>query len=145
MIDVDADSDNDVPDLVPFRLHLRKDTATLAAAQQKIVRPLDVGLQLAGLLNRFAACDCRNQSQNRSIAWLQHRPEQDRSIDAVTSLRKPRSAQASSALRLFLSENDRPLRRALFRKLAGSIIGGTRFEEMVDGCPQDGGISGVGI
>ncbi len=55
------------------------------------------------------------------------------------ALRKPRSPQASSALRLLLGQNERPLRSALLRELAGSIIGGTRFEEMVDGCPQPAG------
>ena len=75
MIDVDAYPNNDVPDLVPFRLHLRKDTATLAAAQQKIIRPLDIDIQIAGLLNRFAACQCRSQSQTRSVPRLQYWPE----------------------------------------------------------------------
>jgi hypothetical protein len=47
MIDVDADSDNDVSDVVPFRLHLRKDTCNTCGRSAKIVGPLDIRPQPA--------------------------------------------------------------------------------------------------
>jgi hypothetical protein len=68
-MDVDADADDSVGDLVRFGARFDEDAAGFARADEQIVGPAEVDGQAGHFLDRLSGGEAGNQWQHRQSGW----------------------------------------------------------------------------
>ena len=97
------------PEHDPAVAGLGEDARGLAAADQDVVRELDLGRQARHVRDRLCARLAGNERQLRKPSRLDGRFEQEREEQAHSRRRQPAPAEPSAALGLLLGQRDRAL------------------------------------
>src|SRR5436309_492877 len=100
MVYIDPDADDHRLQQVDFRLDFREDSADFPAADEKIVRPLDVDIQLGIAFNRVMHGHGSRQREKRGEAGRYLGTEYHRKIQTAFPFRMPRPPEPTPSCRL---------------------------------------------
>ena len=122
LVDVDADTRDDVFHRVKFRAHFGEDADKLLFAEDDIVRPLDFQIQSRVVAQRLTDCKSRQRRDIHHILRRHARTQQNGEGQIVVALACPASAEPALSFCLLVRDDDGSVFTALAAEMLEVVV-----------------------